>query len=151
MCLSFFPNLSRSGVAYYSQSLKVVGSGAMGLVKMHKRLKGLADVDLTKKMFFFFFIKQILAWIIIGLCTIFYVRFFCSINFCFDPYEIRLWWSKNRWLGISPQVQLFTDCVLRQSLHFVVTHVFVDSACKQVRMACLRNLICSELVIRQAT
>ena len=76
MCLSFFPNLSRSGVAYYSQSLKVVGSGAMGLVKMHKRLKGLADVDLTKKMIFFFFYKTNFGmnyyWFVYDfLCTIF--------------------------------------------------------------------------------
>ena len=61
---------------------------------------------------------------------LFYVRFFCSINFCFGPFEIRQFKTNcsvliNR-LGISPRGAA--------NYGMCITYVFVDSACKQLTM-----------------
>ena len=72
------------------------------------------------------------------------MRFFCSINLCFDPFKIRQFKTNCTVLKIdwdSPHgVQLFTECVLRH--YNLLTH-FVDSACEQLTMASsqARNLL----------
>ena len=72
-------------------------------------LKGLAHADLSKKI--------ILAWFFLFF-LLFYVRFFCSINFCFGPFEIRqfktcvlkiAWGSYLTVLSGWSQLPVFTD------------------------------------------
>ena len=85
-------------------------------------LKGLAHADLAKKLFLHEFI-------------LFYIQFFCSINFCFGPLEIwhfkkncsgiKIAWGSPHWCSYLRNV--YTFCCF--------THILVDSAYKQLTIA----------------
>ena len=67
-----------------------------------------------------------------------FVRFFCSINFCFGPFEIRQFKTNSSVLKID--WDLPTECSYLRNAYYVITyccftHIFVDSACKQLTMA----------------
>ena len=69
---------------------------------------------------------------------LYYVWFFCSINFCFSPFEFASFNTKCDDLKIywgSPQ-----ECSYLRNAYYVIifccfAHAFVDSACKQLTMA----------------
>ena len=78
--------------------------------------------------------------------SLFFRRFFCSINFCFGPFEIRQF--KTNCSGLKTDLDLPTGCIYLWNAYYVIafcffTHVFVDSACKQLTMALseARNLL----------
>ena len=74
-------------------------------------LKGLAHADLAKN-------KNKIAWFFL----LFYVQIFCSINFCFGPFEIYQFKTNCSVLKFdweSPHmVQLFTECCV--SCHYIL-------------------------------
>ena len=92
-------------------------------------LKGLAHSELAKNNNFW---QEILS----------YVRLLCSINFCFGPFEMRQFknnqQSKHRL--DNPHPQPHPHCSYLWNAYYVITfccftHVFVDSAYKQLAMA----------------
>ena len=77
---------------------------------------------------------------------LFYVRFSCSINFCFGPLEIRQF--KNNCSGINIDWGSPHGCSYLRNVYYVITfccftHVSVDSVYKQLIMALsqARNLL----------
>ena len=70
---------------------------------------------------------------------LFYVRFLCSINFCFGPFEIQQF--KHNCSGIKIDWGSTHVCSYLQNAYYVTTfccftHTFVDSAaCKQLTVA----------------
>ena len=69
---------------------------------------------------------------------LFYIRFFCSINFCFGPFEIPQFKTNCSVLKID--WDLPTWCSYLWNTYYIITfgcltHIFVDLACKQLTVA----------------